>query len=129
VEAACDRYERALTAGRSVAARAQIAVRLAALCKRLGRHERAIQLWRRLATLGLSGCEPHVELAKHYEHHLRNYGAAIALVEEALAIVELRQLRRQAGAAAERRELERRLARLLAKRARQARSQETGVTR
>ncbi len=118
VDAACDRYERALTAGRNVMDRAQVAGRLAALCKRLGRQERAIQLWQRLATLRLTGCEPHVELAKHYEHRLRDYAAAIAMVEEALAIVELRQLRRLAGAAAERRELERRLARLLGKQAR-----------
>jgi hypothetical protein len=119
VDAACDRYERALAAGNSVAVRAQVARRLALLCKRLGRTERALQLWRRLATLRLTGCEPHVELAKHYEHRLRDYGAAIAMVEEALAIVELRQLRRLPGAAAERRDLDRRLARLLAKQARQ----------
>jgi len=118
IEEACARYERALSGAQSVAVRVQIASRLAALCKRLGNHERAIQLWRRLATLGLTGCEPHVELAKHYEHRARDYAAAIALVEEALAIVELRQLRRLPGAAAERRELERRLARLLAKRQR-----------
>jgi uncharacterized protein YprB with RNaseH-like and TPR domain len=118
VDAACDRYERALTAGRQVLVRAQVAGRLAALCKRLGRQERAIQLWQRLATLRLSGCEPHVELAKHYEHRVRDYGAAIAMVEEALAIVEVRQIRRLTGAVAERRELERRLARLLAKQAR-----------
>jgi uncharacterized protein YprB with RNaseH-like and TPR domain len=118
VDAACDRYERALTAGRNVALRAQVAGRLAALCKRLGRQDRAIQLWQRLATLRLTGCEPHVELAKHYEHRLRDYAAAIAMVEEALAIVELRRLRRLSGAAAERRELERRLGRLLAKQAR-----------
>src|SRR5215212_5908817 len=118
LEEACSRYERALALRESVALRAQVAVRLAAICKRAGRHERAVQLWRRLATLGLSGCEPHVELAKHYEHRLRDYAAAIAVVEEALAIAELRQLRRQPGAAAERIELERRLARLMVKRGR-----------
>jgi uncharacterized protein YprB with RNaseH-like and TPR domain len=117
-EDACSRYERALALRENVALRALVARRLAAICKRAGRHERAVQLWRRLATLGLTGCEPHVELAKHYEHRLRDYAAAIAVVEEALAIAELRQLRRQPGAAAERIELERRLARLLAKRQR-----------
>jgi uncharacterized protein len=118
LEEACARYERALAIRESVAIRAQVASRLAAICKRAGRHERAVQLWRRLCTLGLTGCEPHVELAKHYEHRLRDYTAAIAVVEEALAIVELRQLRRQPGAVAERTDLERRLARLLAKRQR-----------
>ena len=118
LEEACSRYERALALRENVALRALAARRLAAICKRAGRHERAVQLWRRLATLGLTGCEPHVELAKHYEHRLRDYAAAIAVVEEALAIAELRQLRRQPGAAAERIELERRLARLMAKRQR-----------
>jgi hypothetical protein len=95
-----------------------VASRLAALCKRAGRHERAVQLWRRLAALGLTGCEPFVELAKHFEHRLRDYDAAINMVEEALAVVEIRALRRQAGAAAERAALEHRRTRLLAKRSR-----------
>ena len=103
---------------RDVAVRARVAARLAALCKRAGRHERAIQLWRRLATLGLSGSEPFVELAKHYEHREHDYGAAIKAVEEALTVAELRVLRRQPGALAERVALEHRLARLLEKRRR-----------
>ena len=101
--------------------RARVASRLAALCKRAGRHERAVQLWKRLAGLGLTGCEPFVELAKHFEHRQRDYDAAINAVEEALAVSELRVLRRQPGAAAERAALEHRLARLLAKRQRAAR--------
>ena len=44
--------------------------------------------------------------------------AAIGVVEEALTVSELRMLRRQPGAAAERADLEHRLARLLAKRQR-----------
>jgi hypothetical protein len=79
-----------------------------------------VQLWRRLATLGLTGCEPFVELAKHFEHRQRDYDAAIDVVQEALAISELRILRRQPGAAAERTTLEHRLARLLEKRRRSA---------
>jgi hypothetical protein len=105
---------------RDVAIRARVAQRLAALCKRAGRHERAVQLWRRLASLGLTGCEPFVELAKHFEHRLRDYDAAIQVVEEALTVVEIQVLRRRPGAAAERAALEHRLARLLAKRGRAA---------
>lgn len=120
LDEAYHRYERALAASHGVALRAEAASRLAALCKRTGRHERAIQLWRRLATLGLTGCEPFVELAKQYEHRQRDYDAALAVVEEALAVVELRELRRLPGAAAERAALEHRRARLLAKRRRAA---------
>src|SRR5690606_21349720 len=108
-EEACARYEQALATRRGVAARARVASRLAALCKRVGRYERARQLWRWLATLGLTGCEPFVELAKHYEHRLRDYDAAIQVVEEALTVSELRALRHQPGAAAERSALEHRL--------------------
>jgi tetratricopeptide (TPR) repeat protein len=121
LEEAYARYERALDSRRDVAVRARVASRLAALCKRAGRHERAVQLWRRLAALGLTGCEPFVELAKHFEHRARDYDAAIGAVEEALAVSELRLLRRQPGAAAERADLEHRLARLLAKRQRSGR--------
>jgi uncharacterized protein YprB with RNaseH-like and TPR domain len=121
LEEAYARYERALESRRDVAVRARVASRLAALCKRAGRHERAVQLWRRLAALGLTGCEPFVELAKHFEHRVRDYDAAIGVVEEALAVSELRLLRRQPGAAAERADLEHRLARLLAKRQRSGR--------
>ena len=116
LEEACARYEQALAVKRDLVVRARVASRLAALCKRAGRHERAVQLWRRLATLGLTGCEPFVELAKHFEHRQHDYDAAIEVVQEALAVAELRALRRQAGAAAERAALEHRLARLLAKR-------------
>jgi len=118
LEEAYARYEQALLGRRDVAVRARVASRLAALCKRAGRHERAVQLWKRLAGLGLTGCEPFVELAKHFEHRRRDYDAAINVVEEALAVSELRVLRGQPGAAAERVALEHRLARLLAKRAR-----------
>jgi uncharacterized protein YprB with RNaseH-like and TPR domain len=116
LEEACSRYEQALTMRRDVALRARVATRLAAISRRVGRHERAVQLWRRLATLGLTGCEPFVELAKHYEHRAHDFDAAIQAVEEALTIVEVQMLRRQAGAVAERRALHHRLARLLAKR-------------
>jgi tetratricopeptide (TPR) repeat protein len=118
LEEAYARYEQALAAHRDAAIRARVASRLAALCKRVGRHERAIQLWRRLASLGLTGCEPFVELAKHFEHRVRDYDAAIRVVGEALAVCELHQFRNRPEAAAERADLEHRLARLLAKRRR-----------
>jgi uncharacterized protein YprB with RNaseH-like and TPR domain len=118
LEEAYDRYEQALLVRRDRAVRARVASRLAALCKRAGRHERAVELWRRLATLGLTGCEPFVELAKHFEHRLRDYDAAIKVVEEALAVAEVQALRHRPGAVADRAALEHRLARLLAKRAR-----------
>jgi uncharacterized protein YprB with RNaseH-like and TPR domain len=127
LDEACARYEQALLLKRDVALRARVASRLAALCKRAGNHERAIELWRRLASLGLAGCEPFVELAKHFEHRARDYDAAIEMVREALAVVEARALRNQPGTASERYDLERRLSRLLAKRGRAAGTVRTAV--
>ena len=118
VEDACACYELALEARGGGSVRREIAARLAALCKRSGRSERAVHLWRRLAQAEGSTCEPYVELAKHYEWGARDYAAAIAVVEQALVVVQLREARRMSGAAAERTDLERRMARLLAKRQR-----------
>ena len=108
-------YERALAVAGTSQARGRVAVRLARLCKRTGRSERALDLWRRLALAGATSCAPHVELAKHYEHRAGDYAAAIAVVQEALTLAELAEARRRPGAAGERAELERRLARLVAK--------------
>ncbi|MCC6174610.1 MAG: ribonuclease H-like domain-containing protein [Chloroflexi bacterium] len=120
---ACACYERTLDTSRSADLRAKAAARLAALCKRTARHDRAVQLWRRLALLGLDDCTPLVELAKHYEHRARDFDAAIAVVEEALVVVELRGMRLRLDAAAERAALEHRLARLIARRGRVASGQ------
>lgn len=115
---ACACYELALEAGRGSPIRRDVAARLAALCKRSGRPDRAVQLWQRLARGHQATCEPFVELAKHYEWGTRDYAAAITVVEQALVVVQLRQARRASGASGERVDLERRLARLIAKRRR-----------
>ena len=59
-----------------------------------------------------------MELAKHFEHRLRDYDAAMEVVEEALALVEIQELRRRPGAPSERAELEHRRTRLHQKRLR-----------
>jgi uncharacterized protein len=113
---ACACYERALDGCRSGEQRGRVASRLAALCKRTGRAERAVELWRRSAAAGEAACQPYVELAKYYEHRARDYARAIAVVEQALTVLELRATQRPfATPTIERAELERRLARLLAK--------------
>ncbi len=111
--AAC--YERALRLATTAQHRRRIAIRLAQHCKRIGRSDRALELWRRLAASTPTHCAAHVELAKHYEHRVRDYGAAIAIVQEALTILELAKARRHPDAATEHSALGRRLARLLNK--------------
>lgn len=112
---ACACYERALIVSRSASVRFDVAVRLAALCKRLGQFDRAVDLWRRLVRAGAASFHPYVELAKYYEHRERDYRSAIDLVREALSLLELRGALGRDGSRSERAHLERRLTRLLDK--------------
>ena len=102
------------THGSPVRPRVQLV--LALYCKRAGHRDRALQLWRELA-VGPGALPGLIELAKHHEHQRRDPAAALEVVEQALAIVELREARDGASCwRAERTDLERRLARLLRKR-------------
>jgi hypothetical protein len=94
--------------------RAQLLLALA--WKRAGERDRALAMWRELATgpFALTGL---IEQAKHHEHQERDPGAALELVEQALDLLALRaahdgSLRWRA----ERLDLERRLQRLRRKR-------------
>jgi uncharacterized protein len=58
---------------------------LALACKRTGRHREAAGLWEAIATDDPGSFRAVEELAKCYEHQLRAYGKAIALVRRALA--------------------------------------------
>jgi len=46
----------------------------------------AISLWEKAA--GLQHLDAHIELAKYYEHHLRDYPEAARWVQDAIALVE-----------------------------------------
>ena len=59
-------------------------VRRARLAKRAGGPQAAREHWRRLCREARAGCEPHEELAKILEHHDRDCGAALQVVESAL---------------------------------------------
>jgi hypothetical protein len=95
---------------------------LASLLRRSGQRGAATDLWRRLTGEGGPWAVPAlVELAKHHEHHERDYGAATRAVEAALVA-----LARSATPDAEtqRVALERRLGRLHFKRALGSRPEE-----
>jgi hypothetical protein len=55
---------------------------LAALYKRLGRHDEALAIWR--ACLDGDEIHPYIELAKHFEHRVRDYEQARRIIREAL---------------------------------------------
>ncbi|HEX2987394.1 MAG TPA: hypothetical protein VHS06_04405, partial [Chloroflexota bacterium] len=105
--------------------RGRTMVRLGNLYKRLRQRQDAVEVWRKLASVGYSyTVVAYVELAKHSEHVSRDYLAAERLTTQALAALELRATRGDPWRVEqERRELEHRLARLrrkLAKDGRQA---------
>lgn len=85
--AAMTAYQRALDCPMSSAETKEIAVaRLAALYKRLGQYERAVELWRFAAGGGqIASC---VELAKYHEHQCREYEEAKALVVRAVELAQ-----------------------------------------
>jgi hypothetical protein len=106
------------------ALRGRLQLLLALYCKRAGHRERAVSLWRDLvvgptAPSASSGqvITGLVELAKHHEHQRHDPGAALEVVEQALAVLQLREARDGVWRwRIERVDLERRLARLLRKR-------------
>lgn len=59
--------------------------RLASIHKHQDQQAEAIQLWEKAAHS--SHLEAHIELAKYYEHHLRNYPAAIEWTESAIRLI------------------------------------------
>jgi uncharacterized protein YprB with RNaseH-like and TPR domain len=79
-------FERALTSGASLELRRAIMVSLAFAHKKSGSLEEAAGIWQ-----NLTGEEPpfsllaHEELAKHWEHRIKDYGKALSLVERAMA--------------------------------------------
>lgn len=108
-------YERALEGRLPARLRSEALCRLGLAYKRLRQSANAQQVWLSLidrhdaATL-----LPYVELAKHLEHEARDYAAAIAVVQRALAALDRRPPTpwHAEGAERERRELQRRLLRL-----------------
>jgi hypothetical protein len=102
-------YRRALATG-AASARVPALVWLADRAKRSGDTEAAVPLWARAAEEGDGRAVR--ELAMHQEHRLRDYGAALALVERALSsgAGATRELPRRVAF-----DLERRRARLRAK--------------
>ena len=60
--------------------------RLAAIHKRQRRLENAIQVWEQAARY--THIEAHIELAKTYEHHLKDYTLAIYWTETAISLIE-----------------------------------------
>jgi len=123
LERTAEVYKSVLVAHGNPPQLAGIALRLAACYKRLGRWPEAVAQWQQLIDSAGFFPDAYVELAKYYEHRARDFQAARAIVERALAALEIREGLR--GGAADRQlraELLYRLRRIERKEARQRRA-------
>ncbi|RME45738.1 MAG: hypothetical protein D6791_10020, partial [Chloroflexi bacterium] len=86
---------------------------LSYLYKRQAKWEQAVEIWQSLVDAGIADrLYPYEELAKYYEHQLREYEPAIRLVREAIRRIEARDLQPRRPRQRALAELRHRLARL-----------------
>jgi uncharacterized protein YprB with RNaseH-like and TPR domain len=106
----------AAAAGAEGPARQRALLQLALAARRAGRYQRALELWQELA-VGPTAPLALIELAKHHEHRRGDLTTALALVEEALGLLDWREARDGPHRwRRERLDLEQRFARLTRKR-------------
>lgn len=85
-------YEVSLERGVSAYSDAAVQGELAAAYKRVKQHDRAHALWTEMVQNGSGmSLHPYVELAKHYEHVMRDYALAREMTERALEIAQRRR--------------------------------------
>jgi uncharacterized protein YprB with RNaseH-like and TPR domain len=92
-DTALEVYRRALSAELPADVSARARAEMAMIHKRAGEYEQAIPLWRELRTRDAA-----VELAKYYEHHARNYPAAMEAALVAGDEHRLNRLKNRIGA-------------------------------
>ena len=85
---------------------------LAANYRRAGERAEAAQIWREMIAAGRGGVSPFVELAKYYEHVLKNPAGALELTEKAMARLAEATLREDRTVQETRNELQYRYQRL-----------------
>lgn len=119
---ALDAYQRAMACQLPPALHDQAKERHGQLLKRQGDWDQAVAAWAHAVAHGTAHrLYPYLELAKYYEHRVRDYGAAIVTVRQAISHVETHRLRMDSlSQAATLTELHHRLARLERKAATQS---------
>ncbi len=58
------------------------------IAKKTSDWETAIDVWNQMIRIGRFGCLPHIELAKHYEHRMKDLQSALDLTEAAMRLLE-----------------------------------------
>ncbi len=82
-------YQFLLESEKNPEAKIDFSLRLSFCYKRLGQWENAVSTWHQLLDRGSFRIEPYEELAKYYEHRVRDYGKAEQIVLKALENLDL----------------------------------------
>jgi len=61
----------------------------AIIAKKTRNWDSAISLWQNMLRAGRFGIYPHIELAKHYEHRLRDFNLALKMTQDAFKVIEI----------------------------------------
>jgi len=83
--------------------------------KHLELWERAVEVWREIISISPDSIFAYEELAKHYEHRLKDYGKALDIVRSALSKIDILEGLYNKNISYEREALKYRLARLMRK--------------
>jgi len=81
-------YERALSAGLAGDEGHRVRLRLARWQKRQARWNEACALWQEASAARVFDVTPWEELAKYHEHRRRDFGTALGIVQDALALAQ-----------------------------------------
>jgi len=100
IEQAAALFRRAIDANREASLRDDLLFRtlwdLAALERKRGQHQAALEIWTDLAgSKNPFQVRAHEELAKHYEHEVKDYARALELTRAALALEDSDDLRKR----------------------------------
>lgn len=82
-------YRSLLETEMNLEAKTDIRLLLSFCYKRIGDYENAVTLWEQLLTNGSFRIEPYEELAKYYEHRVRDYAKAEQITSRALANLDI----------------------------------------
>ncbi|MBN2091217.1 ribonuclease H-like domain-containing protein [candidate division KSB1 bacterium] len=81
-----------------------IGLQLGSCYKRVNRWEKAVELWQQMLSKGISSYEVLLELAKYYEHQVKDYAKAISYTRTALNDIDFKEMVQPAAISTERRE-------------------------
>ena len=90
-DSAIDIYRQLISGEIPASEKQKAQLRLAYCLKRNGQFEQAAAIWQEIISSGSFSFEAHEELAKYFEHHLKNIQQACQIVTSALSAIEIKE--------------------------------------